>query len=310
MITITTIKNSLTLSILVSTIIYIIPLKSFSFGNIHPLETSAVTSHTTSFKNIKGGFLFTKAEVNGQEAWFIVDTGMPGLILNTKYYKKSTYAGQVAGASGFANLRKIYLDRFYWNGIKLEQFEAMALELSHLEKALGVSIQGLIGMAQFKHHELLIDYENNTLTISEPGENDYRKHKLPRLTLPFRLQAHLPLLKVKIGERTFRFGIDTGAASNLISHRKFRKLPIDSYKYLHSKRIHGINKGTKVSQRINIKRTSIANHCFENMPYFVNSLNHLNSQRGIYVDGLLGIPFLSYYKKVSISFPERKIYFW
>ncbi|OJJ21187.1 hypothetical protein BKI52_11510 [marine bacterium AO1-C] len=268
------------------------------------------TQYTTSFKSIKGGFLFTKAIVNGQDAWFIVDTGMPGLILNTKYYQENQYAGEVAGASGMAQLKKVQLNHFYWNGIQLKNSEVMALELSHLERTLGVAIHGLIGMEQFRHHELFIDYENQTITLSKPGQSDYQKHWQPTLIIPFQWQNHLPLLKLKIGKRTFRVGIDTGAASNLMCKRKFKKLPIDAYHYLHRKRLHGINKGTQIVQRISVDQTMIGEHVFEHMPYFVSSLSYINRQPGMHVDGLLGIPFLSYYKRVSISFPEKKVYFW
>ncbi|OJJ21186.1 hypothetical protein BKI52_11505 [marine bacterium AO1-C] len=272
---------------------------------------TAPEKFTTKFEKSSLGFIFTQVILNGKKEWFLLDTGAPGLILNSSYFKASEEtSGQVAGASGHAQAQQVSVKSFNWNGIQRTDFNTMALELSHLEKRIGRKFKGLIGMRQVKDYELMIDYEKGELTLFKKNKSQYHQSIKPTLAIPFELQAHIPVIKIKIGNHTYDFGIDTGAAFNLIDASAFDQISAQAYQFDKNVPLHGADKNVPQVKQITMKDTKVAGQSFKKMTYLVNSIAHLNASPAINIGGLLGVPFLSYKQKVSISFTDHKIYFW
>lgn len=262
------------------------------------------------FKKMQGGIIFIQAKVNGKNEWFILDSGAPGLVMNARYFKHAEEVGNAGGVSGMATTSKVKVKSFDWQGIKIKDFESMAIELSQLEKQLSMPIRGLIGVTMLKEYELMIDYHKEELTLFKQGKSKYHNKVKPVLEIPAEMQKHIPVIKVRIGSKKLRFGIDTGAGVNLISDHKFEKLSEKDYKLLGTQPLQGANKGTTIVKQIHIKNTKIAQNNFKNMEYVVNNIDHLRERKGVKIDGLLGVPFLSAKGKVSINYTKSKIYFW
>lgn len=279
--------------------------------NLYESTGSSPAKFTAKFKKSAEGFIFVQVKLNGKNEWFLLDSGAPGLIFNAKYFKNANNTAQeVAGASGHAQVKQISIKSFDWNGIKRNDFDAMALELSHLEKRIGVEFKGLIGKRELEGYELLIDYTKEELSLFKKGQSKYHQSIKPTMTIPFELQAHIPVFKVKIGTQTFDFGIDTGAASNLFDQAQFSKLSDKTYTFEKNVPLSGANKEAPQVKMVKMSNTKVDQKSFKNMSYMVSSIAHLNARPQINIAGLLGVPFLSYHQKVSISYIDNKVYFW
>lgn len=89
--------------------------------------------------------IFVKANLNGKEEFFILDSGAPTFIINSDYVVSNiqSTAAKATGVGGKAEISVVHIDSFDWNGLKMENFDGMAMSLGHLEKRVEKSLRGL-----------------------------------------------------------------------------------------------------------------------------------------------------------------------
>lgn len=262
---------------------------------------------TTSFELVNG-MIFVEANMNQQQGNFILDTGAPLTIVNTQTpnHKSELTANGISEAFMVTSTE---IKSFEWAGIKRSQFEALAIDISHLEKASERPILGLIGYDLLKNYELLIDYENQEIRLFNARKNNWHVNHQPIETFSFIIQDHLPVLKVKIGRKNYYFGLDTGAAVNLIDLSQKDKIAKDLRSDLKIEEIQGVDKVVHEVFATTIYETKVKDLAFDNMKYLFTDISHLKESSSLRIDGLLGFPFFSQ-KKCSINYQKRKIYIW
>ena len=261
---------------------------------------------TTSFELING-MIFVEASINEQQGHFILDTGAPLTIVNSKAKHKN--ALQANGISQTFMVASTEVESFEWAGIKKEQFEAIAIDISHLERASQRSILGLIGYDMIKNYEILIDYQKREIQLFNARKNEWHNRHQPIESFSFMVQDHLPVLKVKIGKKTYYFGLDTGAEVNLIDLAQKGKIATDLMSSCKVEEIQGVDKMVNEVFATTIYETKVKNTSFKNMKYIFTDIAHLKANSALRIDGLLGFPFFSQYK-CSINYQKRKIYLW
>lgn len=277
----------------------------------YPIQKYQVTSKEpirTSFKHIRG-LIFVEVEVNGEEGYFILDSGAPVVVLNTKYFSHGKEDGSAQGVSGSLQRQQIHIDGFRWGNIELEDTDLMGLDLSHLEEELGHPFKGLIGHDLLRDYELLIDYEKEELLLFKEGQTDYHQKIQPQSELSFSYQLHIPVLEVEIGGVPYDLGLDTGAEQNLISQAGFERLPKESFEVQEQTELRGADKNITEVQRFIVHESEFSGQTFEAMSFVSADISHLTAGYGLKIEGLVGYPFLSQHL-CSIDFADKKIYFW
>ena len=262
-------------------------------------------SKTVSFTMLEG-MMVVEATVNQQLGNFIIDTGAPTLVLN----ERPTAEGQVGGRGISDHLitDEVKVSEFNWSGIFKRDIDAFKVDISHLENVSGKKIAGIIGYDILKEVELLVDYRNQTIQLS-PVTSELKKNKQPIAIIPFTMQAHLPVIKVKIGKRKLRLALDTASETNILDEGIYKKIDAQLVSDNRIGEIQGVDQQIKSVQMANIQQTDVKDLAFGNMPYLFTDLSHLKSESGLYIDGLLGYPFFKQ-GKMSINYKERKIYVW
>ncbi len=260
-----------------------------------------------NFKQI-GGIILVTASIDGQEKDFILDTGASSLILNAK----PTFMSQklmAVGVNGHTAIQELTVDNFEWNSIKAQNVAAYAIDLSHIEKLLKQPIGGLIGKDIIEDKELYIDYTNQKIILFD-AENraDFEEARVVK-RIPFELDNHFPILKVKIASRNYRFALDTGCEINLLSNDLIEKLNTKQYQVLEERRLNGAGEGTTAGMNCLFDKIKIRGKSYKNIELVTTSLAHLNSDPANQIDGILGYPFLSKFK-ISINFEEKAFYIW
>lgn len=253
------------------------------------------------------GMIVVEGELNQQKGYFILDTGAPVMIVNSLKPQKTSHKAK--GISKAFYVEEVQVESFAWASIEKENIEAIAMDISHLERATQRSLLGLIGYDMLKDFEVLIDYQNHTIRFFDAKNNDLHKNFRPISTVSFLIENHLPIIKVKIGDKKLYLGLDTGAEANLIDVSIKDKLDTMLLSPLTVEEIQGLDQVIHEVETTYIRNTRVKALSFENMKFLFTDMSHLRSNSTFQLDGLLGFPFFSQHK-CSINYKKRKMYFW
>ncbi len=260
-------------------------------------------SQEFDFEIVKG-MIYVKAVVDGVKGNYILDTGAPDMILNTR--NTSPKKVLACGISGQMEARWTTIKNFEWASIKKKKMPAMALDLKHLEQITETSISGIIGYEFLKNYILFLDYKNR---FGRLEKNSKSQIETPLLVIPFKMQEHLPIVKTKIGNKTYFLGLDTGAGVNVLNKCRIKKLKIEDYSKPHRIYLTGLSSQIARNTSLTVHRTVIKKETFQNMRFVLADINHFNDFDDLLVDGFLGYPFLKH-GSLTINYKKRKIYIW
>ncbi len=291
---------------------------AFAQKQVAYLSTDKQTEDITSFIKplhqeidfqLVNGMILVKASINYQSGFFILDTGAPMLVLNQINRPGALAQSTAAGCSSVFNVGESTVRHFSWAGIEKYEFKVLVTDLSHLEAAVGCKILGLIGYNLFRNHEIFIDYERQRLILFPSDQNLLHRALSPIYTSDISMHDHLPVIEFSIDGRVLRFGLDTGAETNLIDRCVVASLDKDLIDTLDKRKIQGLDKEVRTVPVIRIRKSSWNNAPMHQLNYMVIDLCHLNSADAPSINGILGFPFLRSLK-LSINYRKGKIYLW
>ncbi len=244
-----------------------------------------------------GNLLLVEAEVDGLRGDFILDTGAPGLVLNSAYFRQSAKkkAQQSVGVAGTSNevftlnINRLSIKDLYYENISVE-----LTELSHIENSKGVKIIGLLGNALFDELVMRIDIKNNSLLLYRDKEPKTKKTKFINsnvIQLNLSYQNHALFIPLKIEKKAINVYFDTGAEQMVLDNY----LPKSMMKNVSlNKRLNLRGTG---GQKIEvwsgtIKEVGLQSLILKNIPVIVSSLEELSLAYGQSMDAIIGYPIL------------------
>ncbi len=254
--------------------------------------------------------VLVKAKINGIERDFILDSGAPTTILNAKYVKQqdvesiSSTKGVTGSNLSGLDIQKYSID-FY--GIRTNKQKTLIADLSNLEKDR-TKVYGLIGYDFLKKYDVLFDYERKIITLIQPHYFDtYKKEKLSKYhqieTVPMTLRGHIPILSVNILEKNYHMGVDCGATSNILDEKFYNDIKTG----LNNENINtliGASKKKKKMKTATLRNLYIGKSRYKNTNFGFTDISHLNNNKKILIDGLIGYEFLS--KQPTLLSYQRK----
>jgi hypothetical protein len=286
-----------------------------TMGNDTKIEKSSQDIIEIPFTMV-GKLISVKVLLNGEPRTFILDSGAPNVILNSKYIseqdstiKKISSSKGVSGNLSGMDIENVEHLDFY--GIQLNNQDVITLNLSHLEESLETEVYGLIGYELIKDYDLIFDYEKLKLTLINPATFEkYRSENLADANLqkiPFELEGHIPIVKSQIGSLTLAFGIDCGAETNLISDKLFETIKKHTIQ-IKTDTLIGAENQPKEVYKGKVKKTKIGSRSFKNLSTLFNDISHLNEGYKIDIDGLIGYEIL--HKQITlISYVRKEMVF-
>lgn len=287
-----------------------------SFLNIPPrqLHTEARSSdyeQLTHQFELQKGLIVVEGRLNGQAGKYILDTGAPCLVVNaaqTTVAQQSATTGQ--GLSESVSLTTGQARLFEFAGRSRRQLSLLALDMQHLKQAEGPAVAGLIGAELFSDAELYLDYEEQLFALLPARKNMLHQLQTARIELDIEFEGHLPVLRMTIGSKVLRFGIDSGAGSNLIDKEALAQLPADWVALLQQETVRGLDKVEQSAERLRLTQLQLSpDGPPMDMTFLQIDFAPLRAQTGYQIDGLLGYDFLSQFR-LSINYPARKLYIW
>ncbi len=259
-----------------------------------------------------GNLVVVKASINGEERDFILDSGTAFTIINSKYLEDTVSQNKtsISGSRGVTNhsitgedIQKVSVD-FY--GIKTNQQKTLILDISHLEEG-SKKIYGLIGQDFIKEYDVLFDYKNKVVTLIKPDYFEtYKKEHLSRKdieVITMELRGHIPVLPIKIGEKSYKMGIDCGGGGCLLDINLLGELR-KNVRRIRTTELVGISQNKATVIIALLKRFYAGSTLYKRTRTVFNDISHLNKDKDIKIDGLLGYEFLS--KQLTLLSYHRK----
>ncbi|PID68489.1 MAG: hypothetical protein CR989_05125 [Flavobacteriales bacterium] len=259
-----------------------------------------------------GNLVVVKASINGEERDFILDSGTAFTIINSKYLEDTVSQNKtsISGSRGVTNhsitgvdIQKVSVN-FY--GIKTTQQKTLTLDVSHLEDG-SKKIYGLIGQDFIKEYDVLFDYKNKVITLIKPDYFEtYKKEHFSRKdidVIAMELRGHIPVLPIKIGEKSYKMGIDCGGGGCLLDINLLGELR-KNVRRIRATELVGISQNKATVIIASLKRFYAGSTLYKRTRTVFNDISHLNKDKKIKIDGLLGYEFLS--KQLTLLSYHRK----
>lgn len=279
-------------------------ISTFSFGQTsvlaaapgwNLLASDAKGDFDTLILPIKraGNLILVEATVDSVRGNFILDTGAPGLVLNTAYFRDKAIRKNrsTVGIAGSSNeVYELQVNRLQISALYFEKMVVELTELNHIENNKNVKIIGLLGNALFADLEMEIDIRKNMLIITRYNKNKHPQSS-PDVLLPLSITNYAMFISFKIAGKTVNTCFDTGAEMMVLDNSLSSKILNNVHL---SKRLNLTGTG---GQKIEVwsgllNEMQVGNTTLENVPVLISSLQQLSEAYEQPVDGIIGFNIL------------------
>lgn len=248
--------------------------------------------------------VIVQASVNGDTGAFVLDTGSPNVVINSRNVSGLRLAEANPQTQSGRHLA-VKVNHFSWAGVEHQNMEAVAMDISHLESVSKQKILGVIGFDVLKQFELLFNFERNHLVLLPPRNNWMHRLNKPLHRLKFRLHGQLPVVKARVGRQRLRLGLDSGG-TNLMGEDVLSELKEESIGPMEQHKMLGFGHSSEYLKAAELHPLELDGQEFEATRFVFKDLPYLDEKR---IDGLLGLPFLGQFR-FSINYSKGEIYFW
>ena len=255
---------------------------------------------------LRDRLIFIEATLNGKFGKYILDTGAPMLMVNAKPEKPTS---KISSISKSCKAELIQVEEFNWGGTTNKSVDAIAFDMTDLEKITGEEIDGLIGQNMFSNYELYLDIANRKVQLHRAYRSKLHKHNKPSTKIPFTFHDHLPVITIKIDGKKYRFGIDTGAEVNVMDKSLAEKLPKDFLKNMVVDNLQGVDGKPQFVKTASLNNFEVKENTYSDYRFFLMDLEHLQTEDSTQLDGILGFPFFEK-NAISINYKKQRIYIW
>lgn len=264
---------------------------------------------------LAGNLPLVEVLLNGESCLFLLDSGAPFSILNSKYIdgvdtseKKLGSLHDINGNASTSNMDIVMVKELEFAGNKMKNQKIVILDMSHLETYLKTDgIYGLIGYDMLKEYDFFLDYSKKTLTLINPDYIDgfIKNNKLKIYSkIACSMIEHIPVVETLIGNKIYRLGIDTGAEFNLIDSFYFSEL--ESFlKNKEKTELGGASGAKREIYQAEVKTMKIGKKTYKDLKTGFSDISHLRKIKDGY-EGILGYPFLSVHP-ILISYKRKEL---
>lgn len=263
---------------------------------------------------VRGNLILFFANINGQTGYVILDTGIETLTLNSRYFRGEPTNKILYSTTGQQmSVQETHVD-FAIGGWSVPGVYAEITDLQALEIYTGLPVFANLGTGLFRHHEIVLDYIFQELTIYQLDGKGRRLenraiHQAPVDQLSFRYKGSMPVLDAVVGTQRVRLGLDTGASVNIWNERSAGDVQ-DNWQEVSQEQLAGFGDRTQERRTGLLVGLGIGRQQCPPMKTAILSLDRLNQGiPGCTLDGLLGYEFLARYR-TSINFLTGEILLW
>jgi Aspartyl protease len=243
-----------------------------------------------------GNLLLVKAELDGNEGIFILDTGAPTLVVNQQSAQQEIKA---KGITGQLSASDTFIKNFRWNNAEWKNLSGLSVDMRHFNDVSKNGVRGLIGYEILKDYEVIVDPSAQTITlVSNRKELPYDPNTA-LASLSMQQQDHMPVIELLINGKKILLGIDTGAEINFLDQGLFEKGQITDFEELGTGIVKGLGGNSEKRERkVRVKNTQAGGINLADQTFTISDLSKLFPSNGedLQVQGIVGNAFLNQFR--------------
>ena len=274
-----------------------------------PIDRTTVSRGITTLPfTLSGKMVLVQAELDGEKKHFLLDTGAPGLVLNSRDDRPGSI--QAKSLNGDFRVGEVFVRSFTWRETTWTKITAVSLDLSHLERYARMPLAGLIGMDMLKTQDMLFDPERQQLVFVQSEKISLTELEPPRASLPIRYFDHLPMIQVEIDGVKLWFGVDTGAGASLIDQEACQLFEANLFASGGQEEIEALNQQSRIGSRKIFENVLLGGVNLGDQLLIATDLSNLkNHDPSVKIAGLVGMDLLSKIK-FSINHKNHLFHIW
>ena len=254
-----------------------------------PLQSSDYASF--SFQTVRK-MIYVEAKLDGKSGYCIIDTGSPSVLVNRKAEANETALKAMTVAQDL-EIHHTLIKTLDLGGFKQENISGLAMPFRDFASRGGKRVLGLVGYSLLKNYEVLFDFDRQRIHLFPTKNAALHRAVSPRLQVNLELEGHLPVIEVKMGEKILRFGLDTGAATNIIDQCYADQFAPDMLHWLDSEQLQCLDGKNQIVEAAIINQISLDEQPIGSMKFLFVDMCGVNQQTEKKLDGLLGYEFFS-----------------
>lgn len=243
-----------------------------------------------------GNLVLVKAELDGNEGVFILDTGAPTLVVNQQSNQQEINA---KGITGQLSANDTFIKNFRWNNAEWKNLSGLSVDMCHFNEVSKNGVRGLIGYEILKDYEVIVDPSAQTITLlSNRKDLPYDPNSV-LAALPMQQQDHMPVIELLINGKKILLGIDTGAEINFLDQGLFEKGQLTDFEELGSGIVRGLGGNSEKRERkVKVKNTQAGEIKLVDQTFTISDLSALFPKNGdgLKVQGIVGNAFLNQFR--------------
>ncbi len=275
-----------------------------SWLSLLSIQAKPVGVGFTGVMELKHGFIILECAVNGIPGNYILDSGAPGLIINKTDNLLAIHAQPLLGVNDSIRADYVFVDSFEWQGLIHRNVPALEMDVTLLEKALGIPIAGLIGFNLFKGYYVNINFQDNIIALTS------RKQEIKdqsSFELKMTQNGHLNVVTISSHGVQLKLALDTGSNRNLIDLGTARR-HFTNAKHMGTIHLLGVNMEPTLRTKIAIEDFQVGK-TKETAIFVATDISPTNEQLDYPIDGILGQEFLNNYN-LLIDKKQRSVRFY
>lgn len=268
--------------------------------------TSTVAYSSIPFE-VFNRMIFLEASIDGKAGVCILDTGSPSVVVN----RQAATSASVQGATLSSDLEigETLIRRLQLGQMRKKNLRGLAIPFGEFASGHSEEVLGLVGYSLLKDYETLYDFENKLLHLFPSQNAALHRAAKPVKQIELSMEGHLPVVTIQVGERKLRFGLDTGAATNILDESLIGELPKNLIQWLPMEQMRCLNGRYQDVEAATLNQLSIDDYPLESMKFLFVDLSRANENTEEPLDGLLGYAFFSQLL-CSINYQQKQLNIW
>jgi len=257
--------------------------------------------------HLVNNLIIVQAEIGHKKGNFILDTGADNLILHEQKMAENNVSVLFSlGGISASQYKKV--PRFAFGNNTFKNLAAVTTDLSPVSQYVALPIDGIIGAGMLKNSNILIDFEHREIKFLSLTERSVVLRLKNEIS--FKMIDGVPVAKVKIGFKNYRFILDSGATIHLIDKKIINNSP-ELFEVLPSD-IKLLTVGGQPEENFKLYRSTgirIGKTPIENVNCASADFSDFQTETGIQIDGVISISRLVANNQLIIDFEKGSVFY-
>ena len=251
--------------------------------------------------------IIIEANIEANTGNLILDTGSDGFFIDQRLSGETKNKAEFSTLTGAQSVSACTVKSLTVGSISKKNLEAFHTNLSHLESLLSLDLAGIIGVELFNPHSLFIDFEKKQIHFFKKESRLVIEKNLQEAD--FILVNNIPVVKIKIDDKTYNFIFDSGASVHVVDESLVKK-----HGLLFSKTDESVNFLTLENSKApamyyyTLTQLELGSSFITNTKCLVKDFSALQPDFGMAVHGIISMSNLNQ-TGIVMDFQKMKIFY-